>query len=130
MVNHLEKFFLDDNFPSLKAKFIAFLIWMQGATCTALRCQIAFAQARTWMCKGTVEFAANPSGKIHVDLPNLPGPRQIEQMLKLALFSIANPGTPSHAPPLKHQKINFNTPPSSNHQPSPGGYNHGRGGYS
>jgi len=47
MVNHLEKFFPDENFPSLKEKFIAFLIWMQGAGRMAIRCQIAFAFSRT-----------------------------------------------------------------------------------
>lgn len=129
MINHLEKFFPDDTFPSLKAKFIAFLIWMQGAGRTAIRCQIAFAQARAWMCTGAIQFASNPSGKILAELPDLPGPRQIERMLKPASFSIANPGIPSHAPPSKRQKINLNTPPNASRQPNGASYNRGRGGY-
>ena len=127
MINHLEIFFPDDTFPSLKAKFIAFLIWMQSAGRTAIRCQLAFAQARTWMCTGAVEFAKNPTGKILADLADLPGPCQIERMLKPASFSIANPGTPSSAPPSKRQRINLNTPPNSNRQPGSGGYGRRRG---
>lgn len=130
MINHLEKIFPDDNFPTLKAKFIAFLIWIQGAGRTAVRCQLAFAQARSWMCTGAIQFAANPSGKILAELPDMPGPRQIERMLKPASFSVANPGTPSSAPPSKRQKLNLNTPPSSNRQMAGGGYNRGRGAYS
>jgi len=130
MINHLEKFFPDDSFPTLKAKFIAFLIWMHGAGRTAVRCQLAFSQARTWMCTGAIQFAANPTGKVLAELPDMPGPRQIERMLKPAAFSIANPGTPSSAPPSKRQKLNLNTPPNSNRQASGGGYNRGRGSYS
>jgi len=64
MINHLEKFFPDANFPSLKAKFIAFLIWMQGAGRLAIKCQIAFSFTRTWMCSAAIAFAANPTGRI------------------------------------------------------------------
>lgn len=102
---------------------------MQGAGRTGLRCQIAFANARTWMCTGAVQFATNPSGKILAELPDLLGPRQIERMLKPTAFSIANPGTPSNAPTSKRQKINLNTPPYANRQPSLGGYNRGRSSY-
>jgi len=80
--------------------------------------------------QGAIEFAANPVGKILANLLDLPGPRQIERMLKPAAFSVANPGTPSHAPPSKRQKINLNTPPSFNRQSNPGSYGRGRGGYS
>ena len=127
MINHLEKFFPDETFPSLKAKFIAFLIWMQSAGRTAIRCQVTFAQTRTWMCTGAIEFAKNPTGKILADLVDLPGPRQIERMLKPAAFSLANPGTPSSAPPSKRQKFNLNTPPNNNRQPGSSGYGRGRG---
>jgi len=125
MVNHLEKFFPSVSFPSLKSKFIAFLIWMQGAGRTAIRCQIAFAYARTWMCTAAMQFANNPTGKVLSELPDLPGPRQIERLLKPASFSVANPGTPSSAPPSKRQKLNLNTPPNANRQHG-GGYSRGR----
>lgn len=131
MINHLEKFFPDDTFPTLKAKFIAFLIWMQGAGRLAIKCQISFSFFRSWMCDAAVLFAANPTGKILGELPDLPGPRKIERLLKPAAFSVANPGVPSHAPPTKKQKINLNTPPPANRQNSAGGYQgRGRGAYS
>lgn len=117
-------FFPNDSFPSLKSKFIAFLIWMQGAGRTAIRCQIAFAYTRTWMCIGAMQFATNTTSKVLAELLDLLGPWQIECMLKPAAFSIANLGMPSHVPPSKWQKINLNTPPRSNRQPS-GGYNRG-----
>ena len=80
MINYLEKFFSNDNFPSLKAKFIAFLIWMQGAGRTAIRCQLAFAQYCTWMCTGAIQFAKNPTGKVLAELSDLPGPRLIGRL--------------------------------------------------
>ena len=125
MVNHLEKFFPDENFPTLKAKLMAFMIWMQGAGRTAIRCQIAFTYTRTWMCNGAIQFAANPMGKILPELPELPGPKKIERLLKPASFSVANPGTPSSAPPTKKQRINLNTPPQ--HARQNGGAVRGRG---
>lgn len=130
MINHLDKFFPDSTFPSLKAKFIAFLIWMQGAGRTAIRCQVAFSYTRTWMCEAAIVFAANPTGRILGDLPDLPGPRKIERLLKPPSFSVANPGTPSNAPPTKKQKINLNTPPPPGRQSNPGfSYGRGRGSY-
>lgn len=104
---------------------MAFMIWMQGAGRTAIRCQIAFTYTRTWMCNGAIQFAANPMGKILPELPELPGPKKIERLLKPASFSVANPGTPSSAPPTKKQRINLNTPPQ--HARQNGGAVRGRG---
>lgn len=122
MINHLEKFFPDDTFPSLKAKFIAFLIWMQGAGRMAIKCQLSFAFSSTWMCNAAIQFTANSTGKVLGDLPELPGPKKIEHLLKSATFLVANFGTLSHVPLTKKQKINLNTPPSANRQTYSRGY--------
>jgi len=74
------------------------------------------------MYSAAIQFAANPNGKILEDLPDLPSPRKIERLLKLAAFSIANPGTSSNAPPTKKQKINLYTPPPASCLNNPNGY--------
>jgi len=111
MVNHLGKFFTDEMFPSVKSKFIAFLIWMQGTGRLAIKCQVTFAHFQRWMCTVAIQYAANSYVEILPDLPKLPGTKKIERLLKPAAFFLANPGTPILAPPTKKQKINLKTPP-------------------
>ena len=129
MVNHLEKFFPDETFPTLKAKLMAFMIWMQGAGRTAIRCQVAFNYTRNWMCTAAIQFVANPTGKILPELPELPGTKKIERLLKPASFSVSNPGTPSTAPQTKKQRINLNTPPQFRQNQAGPGRGRGRGNY-
>ena len=128
MINHLERFFDDDNYPTLNAKLAAFMVWMARVGRQAIKSHIVFMYQRKWMTEAAIQFAAFPNAKLLDKYPDALGFRKIECLLKPASFSIANPETPSQAP-AKHQRLNLNTPPS-NHQPSKhsGGYPRGRGG--
>ena len=128
MINHLERFFDDDNYPTLNAKLAAFMVWMAKVGRQAIKSHIVFMYQRKWMIEAAVQFAAFRNAKLLDKYPDAVGFRKIERLLKPASFSIANPETPSQAP-SKRQGLNLNTPPS-NHQPSrhSGSYPRGQGG--
>ena len=113
VLNHLDKFFPHSEYPSLMAKFVAFIIWVSGLGRLATHCQIAFNQTRAWMCFAVLQYAKNPADDC-VILPGLheAGPRLIERHIKSKAFSIANPKLPSSGPTSKKQKINLNSTPA------------------
>lgn len=51
MINHLGAFFRDELFPTLPAKFAAFLVWMTEAARMVVRHQVMFAHTRDFMCE-------------------------------------------------------------------------------
>lgn len=129
MINHLERFFPDTEFPSLSAKFLAFIIWSSSVARTAYKWHMTFTYTRLWMKEGILQYAQQPQEPLFSKYPDLPGFRYIERLLKPPSFSIANPGTPSLGPGGKRQKLlNLNTTPPV-HRLNPGG-SRGRGGYS
>lgn len=137
MVNNLHIFF-DDEYPSLAAKFGAFIIWVSDAARVAVRHQITFHFIREMMTEAALEFAADPNAKLLADHPQGAGTRQIERWIKPATFLAANPvasGPHSHG---KRPRLNINAPVSGGDeartppQPRNGQRNAvrgGRGGY-
>jgi hypothetical protein len=73
MVNHLEQFFTDEEYPSLKAKFIAFFVWMRNARKLAAKCQITINHSRKWLCEGAKEMTNNFELPLFKDQSSTPG---------------------------------------------------------
>ena len=129
MINNVERFFDDENYPTLNAKFAAFMVWMSRVGCQVIKSHIVFMYHRKWMTETAVQFAAFPTAKLLDKYPDMVGFRKIERLLKLTSFSIANPETSSQGPPSKRQRFNLNTPPSNSQPPRyNGGSSRGRGG--
>ena len=63
MMNNLDRF-IDDRYPSLAAKYGAFLTWISQACITAIRAQVTFIAYRKLMEVAAVEMAANPNDKL------------------------------------------------------------------
>lgn len=93
MINHLGAFFRDDLFPTLSAKFTAFLVWMTEAARIAVRHQVMFAHTRDLMCEAALEFASDPEAKLLSKYPDGQGIRNIIRLIKPAGYSAANPST-------------------------------------
>lgn len=113
MVNNLHIFF-DDEFPTLFAKFGAFIIWLSDAARVAVRHQITFHIMRDLMVEASLQFGADPNAKLLSNHPPGAGIRQIERWIKPASFSAANPATPGSHNPNKRPRtsINCNAPPA------------------
>lgn len=112
MVNNLHLFFSNEDYPTLAAKFGAFIIWLSDAARVAVRHQITFHYLREMMVEASLEFAADPTAKLLSNHPPGAGTRQIERWIKPATFSAANPMTPSAHNSSKPQRLNINVPPS------------------
>lgn len=113
MVNNLHVFF-DDEYPTLSAKFGAFIIWLSDAARVAVRHQITFHYIRNLMVGAALQFAADPIAKLLASHPPGAGIRQIERWIKPATFAAANPATPGSQNPSKRPRtsINCNAPAS------------------
>lgn len=107
MVNNLHIFF-DDEYPTLSAKFGAFIIWLSDAARVAVRHQITFHFMRDLMVEASLQFAADPSAKLLSAHPPGAGIRQIERWIKPATFSAANPATPGSHNPSKRPRMSIN----------------------
>lgn len=111
MVNNLHIFF-DEEYPTLAAKFGAFIIWLSDAARIAVRHQITFHFLREMMVEASLEFAADPTAKLLSNHPPGAGIRQIERWIKPAAFSAANPMMPGSHNANKRQRLNINAPPA------------------
>ena len=114
MINNLSTFFPDE-FPTLPAKFQAFLVWVSEAAIVAVRHQISFMHTRQMMCDAALEFAEDLEAKLLPDLKASQGARVVEKLIKPASFSISNPNVPSpgHAGKRSWTKMNLNVAPDS-----------------
>lgn len=93
MVNNLHVFF-DEEYSTLATKFGAFVVWLSNAARVAVRHQITFHFIRDFMIEAALQFATDPNAKLLAAHPQGAGIRQIEQWIKPAGFSVANPATP------------------------------------
>lgn len=139
MINHLGVFFGDDLFPTLPAKFAAFLVWMTEAARIAVRHQVMFTHTRELMCEAALEFASDPEAKLLSKYPDGQGIRNIIRLIKPAGYSAANASTPGaqNIAGKRTHRINCNVEPdgnlesrtSSGRRGTPTGARGGRGGY-
>lgn len=132
MLNHLNDFFpTDQGYPTLAAKFGAFIVWISDAARVAVKHQISFAYSRKMMIEASVQFAADPTAKLLALHKEAASARQIERLLKPASFTLANPGTPSPGPNGKRSwaKMNLNVTPDASPGASRSAPRYGRGGH-
>ena len=87
MMNNLDRFF-DSRYPSLAAKYGAFLTWISQACLTAVKVQITFIAYRRLMEVVAVELAANPNNKLLAKYGKAAGACQVERLFKPASFSL------------------------------------------
>lgn len=87
LVNHLDRFFDDKNYPTLASKYGAFLIWIKGTCRTAVRAQLTFKEMRRLMATAALEYAVDPAAKLLTKFYEAPGARKIERLFKPASFS-------------------------------------------
>lgn len=131
MINKLEIFF--PNYPTIVARFAAFMIWMRESARVAVKAAIVFHTGRELMIKAAMQLSENPNQRLLTDITESPIASKIERLLKGPKFSLAHPGSPSKAPsPFKKQKLNLNASPSDRLSMGGGGrgrsYPGGRGG--
>lgn len=140
MVNNLHVFFDHQTYPTLSAKFAAFIIWISGATPVAVKHQIIFHYIRDMMVEASLQFAADPQSKLLATYPQGAGVRQVERWIKPASFSAVNPLVPGSGSSSKRPRTSINCnvspgPHSDQHQPATprtaprGPARGGRGGY-
>lgn len=90
MINNLGTFF-GKEFPTISAKFTAFLTWLTEAAKIGVHHQITFCHARTFMVEAATQYAKEPTSKLLAEYPDAPGLRKIERLIKPPTFSAANP---------------------------------------
>jgi hypothetical protein len=115
MLNNLERFF-DSRYPSLAAKYGAFITWMSAACSVAIRTQVTFIAFRQMMQTVVLELAANPNDKLLSKYGEACGARQIERLLKPASFSLETAPSPSPAAYSKRRRLNINVGPDEQYQ--------------
>ena len=125
MINHLSLFFTDAEFPTLAAKYAAFVVWITDAARVGVRHQITFAFGREILIEGATQFAHNPEGPLLSNYPDAAGIRKMIRLLKPASFSAVNPGTPHPSQSYKKARINVNAAPGVE-QARPYRHNNGR----
>lgn len=107
MVNNLHVFF-DNAYPTLSAKFAAFVIWLSEAARVAVRHQIVFHYIRDLMVEASIQFTSDPSAKLLANHPSGAGVRLVERLIKPASFSAANPLTSGSNNPGKRPRSSIN----------------------
>jgi hypothetical protein len=127
MLNNLDRFF-DTRYPSVAAKYGAFLTWISAAGLAAVRMQVTFIAYRKLMETAAVELAANPSEKLLAKYVEALGACQIERLFKPASFSLESTPSPSPAALSKKRRLNMNVTPDEHFQ-SNRGHGGGRGRY-
>ena len=108
ILNNLERFF-DSTYPTLAAKFGAFITWFNGAAKIAICHQITFIAFCCLMEVASVEYFATLDGRLLAKFYKALGARQVERFIKLAQFSIEtlpSPGPTSY----NWHKLNLNVP--------------------
>jgi hypothetical protein len=115
ILNNLDRFF-DSRYPSLAAKYGAFLTWISAACSIAVRAQITFIAYRRLMETAAVELAANPIDKLLAKYGDAPGARQIERLFKPASFSLETMPSPNPTTYSKRRRLNMNVSPEEPYQ--------------
>jgi hypothetical protein len=116
MLNNLDRFF-DARYPSLAAKYGAFLTWVSTAGLFAVRMQITCIAYRKLMEVAAVEQAANPMDKLLAKYAEVLGARQIERLFKPASFSLETTPSPCPTASSKKRRLNMNVTPKDQYQP-------------
>jgi hypothetical protein len=114
MLNNLDRFF-DARYPSLAAKYGAFLTWV--STAGLFRMQITCIAYRKLMEVAAVEQAANPMDKLLAKYAEVLGARQIERLFKPASFSLETTPSPCPTASSKKRRLNMNVTPKDQYQP-------------
>lgn len=115
MLNNLDRFF-DARYPSLAAKYGAFITWLSAACSVAIRAQVAFITFRQLMQTAALELAANPTEKLLSKYGDACGARQIEKLFKPASFSLESTPSPSPAGYSKQRCLNINVAADEQYQ--------------
>lgn len=115
MLNNLDRFF-DARYPSLAAKYGAFLTWMSAACSVAIKAQVTFCTFRQLMQTAALELAMNPTEKMLSKYGNAAGARQIERLFKPAAFSLETTPSPSPASYSKRRRLNINVAADEHYQ--------------
>lgn len=115
MLNNLERFF-DSRYPSLAAKYGAFLTWMSAACSVAIRLQVSFIAFRQMMQTAALELAVIPNDKLLSKFGDASGARQIERLFKPASFSLETAPSPSPAGYSKRRRLNINVAADEQYQ--------------
>lgn len=115
MLNNLDRFF-DSRYPSLAAKYGAFLTWMSAACSVAIRAQVSFIAFRQMMQTAALELAAHPNDKLLAKYGEACGARQVERLFKPASFSLEATPSPSPAGYSKRRRLNMNVGPDEQYQ--------------
>ena len=122
ILNNLDRFF-DSRYPSLAAKFGAFITWISAAGLMAVKLHLTFMAYRHLMDTAAVELAAHPNEKLLAKFGNAPGARQVERLMKPTAFSLETTPSPSPAVNSKRRRLNMNvTPDDGQFQPQRNAY--------
>jgi hypothetical protein len=116
ILNNLDRFF-DSCYPSLAAKYGAFITWVSAACSLAVKAHITFMFYRRLMESAAVEMAAHPNEKLLSRFLDAPRARQVERLFKPASFSLETTPSPSPAASARRRKLNMNVAPEEAHQP-------------
>jgi hypothetical protein len=119
MLNNLDRFF-DARYPSIAAKYGAFLIWVSTTGLLAVRMQITFIAYKKLMEVAAVELAANPMDKLLAKYADALGTRQIERLFKPASFSLETTPSPCPTASSRKRRLNMNVTPKDQYQPQRG----------
>ena len=107
MLNNLERFF-DARYPSLAAKYGAFLTWMSGACSVAIRAQVTFCSFRQLMHTAALELAVNPTDKLLSKYGDACAVRQVKRLFKPTAFSLEATPSPNPSGYAKRRRLNIN----------------------
>lgn len=99
MTNHLDKFYLEC--PTLKAQYIAFVVWISGPSTLSLQCQLTFNHYRKWLCQRAMQIVDKPKDMISLKFDYDERQQLNEHTLKSFAFPIANVRKPTKGPPTK-----------------------------
>jgi hypothetical protein len=110
MLNNLNCLF-DFIYPSLAAKYRAFLTWINVANVVVVLAQITFIGYHRLMEIAMVELATNPSDKLLAKYGNALGTCQIKCLFKPTSVSLETVPSPSLAAYSKRQRLNMNSTP-------------------
>jgi hypothetical protein len=116
ILNNLPRFF-DARYPSLAAKFGAFITWISAAGLLAVKSQITFNAYRRLIEIAVVELSAFPNDKLLAKYMDALGARQVERLFKPASFSLETNPSPSPTGSSRRRCLNMNVTPDEGTPP-------------